>query len=420
MVSVYVVAASDAERDAERRLRWGDHWFKESLSAALREMGHTVTASVGDADVLINCHGCGVERLPEHTYNVLWIIGHPDRITPAECWQYDAVYSESASFWAHLSEQGVKCDHLPGASDMVPMPDVEKIYEKVFVGNARNGTRPCIEALQGNYEGLVVWGEGWEKLPPGVWQGPYYPHEQLNLLYAQAREVLNDSHPDMDKWHFHNPRAWDIKAVAGHGVPTFAQCAADIMSQAHAVMGLDLGCGKRRRRGLVGLDKTEGDGVVVHDLEDGLPLSWIAPDKIDVIVADNILEHIRNLVPLLNDCHRYLESRHGRLHVTVPNVARSIEAAFADPDHKRCFVPATFDYFNGEHPRWQEYGQQYGIKPWRVVFVRERERFIEVMLRPWVETPTPKAETPAGAVTITAERIANSRAYGDHETVAIS
>ena len=140
--------------------------------------------------------------------------------------------------------------------------------------------------------------------------------------------------------------------------------------------------GKRRRRGLVGVDKTEGDGVVAHDLEAGLPDDWVASDKADVIIADNILEHLVNIIPLLNDCHRHLSSLRGRLHVTVPNALASPEAAFSDPTHVRCFTPQTFDYFNGDNPRWQEYGQQYGILPWRVVYVRQRERFIEAMLRP--------------------------------------
>ena len=200
-------------------------------------MGHAVTASVADADVLINCHGCGIERLPEHTFNVLWVIGHPDRITAAECQQYDAVYSESARFAEHLREQGVACTHLPGASDFVPMPDVPKQYGAVFVGNWRPG-----RTLDAGERALSVWGEGWDgKLPEGAWQGPDYPHEWLSALYAGAEVVLNDAHEDMERWGFHNPRYYDTLAVQGEEVPTFARCAEYIMAAAHVPKGLDLG-----------------------------------------------------------------------------------------------------------------------------------------------------------------------------------
>ena len=350
------------------------------MATAIRNLGHTVTDNVVEADVLINCHGCGVARLPEHTFNILWIIGHPDRITPAECWQYDVVCSESAKFAAHLKGQGVECIYRPGASDMVPMPDVPKTHGAVFVGNWRPGR----ELDTGERE-LAVWGEGWDgRLPGGAWRGAYYPHEDLNELYASAGEVLNDHHEDMARWGFHNPRHYDMLAVAGEKVPTFAECAEHIMAlvPTERIM-LDLGCGKRPRRGFTGVDKAGGPGVVAWDLDLGLPPP--APEsRVHVIVADNLLEHITNLIPLLNDCHAALAPTGGRLHVTVPNALASLDAALADPTHVRYFTPSTFDYFNGAHPRWREYGQQYGIKPWRVVYVRQRERFVEAMLRPAV------------------------------------
>jgi hypothetical protein len=99
-----------------------------------------------------------------------------------------------------------------------------------------------------------------------------------------------------------------------------------------------------------------------------------------VIVADNLLEHIDNLIPLMNDCHGAL-TEHGRMHIVVPN-AKDPVAAFADPTHRRAFVSDTFTYFDVAHPRWAEYGKGYGILPWRVVYVREDGRFLRAMLRP--------------------------------------
>jgi len=379
-MNVYIVAASDVEEDAERRLRWGDYWFKDSLGTALRGLGHGVVTSVTEADVLINCHGFSLQWLPDHTYNVLWVIGHPDAVTPNECWQYDAVYSESEEFAEHLREQGVTCKWLPGASDFVHKGCAPHLFRRVFVGNARGGSRPCIDALNGNYDGLTIWGEGWEHLPAGVWKGEYLDHSLLNMCYGSAWEVLNDTHADMERWGMHNPRYYDILATRGEKVPTFAECAEHIMRDIpEKRYMLDLGCGKNVRRGFVGVDGAPGSAAEIQwDLEQGMPPLSVS---LDVIVADNLMEHIRRFIPLMNGCHRSLKPC-GRMHITVPNALESPEAAFSDPTHVRAFTPSTFDYFNGEHQRWREYGEGYGILPWRVIAMRERDRFIDVMLRP--------------------------------------
>jgi len=373
-LNIIVVAASDTERDEARRLRWGDYWFKDSLCKALEAQGHTIVGAIDQADVIVNCHGPSIQNLPPETYNVLWIIGHPDMVTPAECWQYDAVYAESAEFTEHLRGLGVECEHLSGASDFVPM-DVAREPRAVFVGNWRPG-----RVLPATQYPLTVWGEGWPgHLPEGATLGGVeYAHADLNALYASAEELPNQTHPDMEKWGMHNPRHYDILATRGEIVPTFAECAKRIMADVPCTrMMLDLGCGKQPRRGFIGVDRVGGTQVFEADLEDGLTDF----DAVDVIVADNLLEHVHNLIPLMNSCHEAMRPS-GRMHITVPNAGKSLDAAFSDPTHVRVFTMSTWDYFDGEHRRWQEYGQQYGILPWKVIYKRERDRFIDVMLRP--------------------------------------
>jgi Ni,Fe-hydrogenase III small subunit len=373
-MNVYIAALSDNEPDMERRKRWGDYWFKESLAEAMRGLGHTVVEHVADADVLINCHGGRVASLPEWTWNVLWIIGHPAAVTVEECESYDAVYAESEEFTAHLVAQGIPATRLAGASDFVPMK-VPRTHDAVFVGNWRPGRSIQIPPRHI----LEIWGEGWEgNLPDNaVLQGKGYPHEELNALYASATMLVNQEHADMRQWGMHNPRHYDSLAVAGQAVPTFADCAADIMEDVPEYRPmLDLGCGSTPRRGMLGIDKCGGANILPWDLEMGIPGDSLA----DVIVADNVLEHIDNLVPLLNDCHDALLPK-GRMHIVVPN-AKDAVAAWADPTHRRAFVVDTFTYFDAAHPRWAQYGKGYGIKPWHMVYVREDGRFVRAMMRP--------------------------------------
>ena len=393
-MNVYIAALSDNEQDAERKLRWGDYWFKDSLGKALTKLGHVVVGAANEADVLINLHGGRIGGLPEWTWNVLWIIGHPDAVTPEECDEYDVVYSESEMFAEHLRTLGVDAKHLPGASDFEALA-LPKTHDAVFVGNWRPGRElPLMVPSDRTFE---VWGEGWtpERLTAGaIWRGVEYPHDGLRELYASSEQVVNDTYPDMARWGFHNPRHYDIAAVRGERVPAFDECAAAIMAGVphHRAM-LDLGCGEKPRRGMVGLDlngpelgrTNDPDSVgkvFAWDLEDGPCHLPRAGRPVDVIVADNLLEHIDNLLPLMNDCHDALLPA-GRMHIVVPNAADPNDA-WADPTHKRAFVPGTFDYFNGEHGRWQQYGKGYGIKPWRVVYCRAEGRFIRVMMRPAV------------------------------------
>ena len=396
-MNVYIMAASDDERDPQRKLRWGDHWFKESLAQAFRKLGHSVI-EVADmhrsrpetmADVVINLHGAPKRFDDKSAWHVLWYIGHPDILLAEEYLAYDAVYAESAEFTEHLRTLGVDAKHLPGASDFEPLA-LPKTHERVFVGNWREER----ELPEG--DGLLeVWGENWNHagfLPKGaVWRGPEYPHDGLRELYASSREVVNQTYPDMERWGFHNPRYYDIAAVRGQKVPTFDECAAAIMAGVPGWRDMvDLGCSPKPRRGMWGLD-IQGEArlageptaaapetIFYWDLERGLPHETHA----DVIVADNVLEHIDALIPLMNDCRGALDPK-GRMHIIVPN-AQNPDDAWADPTHRRAFVPGTFDYFNDEHGRWQQYGKGYGIKPWRVVYCRAEGRFIRVMLRPVV------------------------------------
>ena len=87
----------------------------------------------------------------------------------------------------------------------------------------------------------------------------------------------------------------------------------------------------------------------------------IENNSLEQIVADNVLEHINNLIPLMNDCYDKMKP-FGQFKIVVPlaNTVGSIK----DPTHVRQFLPESFDYFDLE---W-DYERQpdYGIKKWHV------------------------------------------------------
>jgi len=110
--------------------------------------------------------------------------------------------------------------------------------------------------------------------------------------------------------------------------------------------GLNLGCGNHllpsdSRTTWVNLDRFPREGVqVAHNLEE-TPLPF--PDNtFDIVLAFHVLEHIQNLLPLVQEIHRILKAG-GTLAVRVPHF--QCQAAVADPTHVRLFAPMTFFHF---------------------------------------------------------------------------
>ncbi len=104
---------------------------------------------------------------------------------------------------------------------------------------------------------------------------------------------------------------------------------------------VDVGCGSYKQvRKAIGVDRYIHKGVeLISDLEDGTPFR---SDSVDHVFAVHVLEHVRNLVALMNDVHRVLRET-GVLHVMVPYWRHSV--AVADPTHIRFFVPQSFRTF---------------------------------------------------------------------------
>lgn len=86
------------------------------------------------------------------------------------------------------------------------------------------------------------------------------------------------------------------------------------------------------------------------------------------IAARNILEHIHNLIPLLNECHRVLRAD-GEMYIEVPFWAS--KKAYQDPTHCRFFDEYTFNhYFTDGH---------YGILKWKIKKMRRKLKHNDII-----------------------------------------
>ncbi len=113
---------------------------------------------------------------------------------------------------------------------------------------------------------------------------------------------------------------------------------------------LELGCGQKKIDYAIGLDiQTHSCVDLVSDLNRPLPFR----DGIfDLVYADQVLEHIQNLVDLVYEVLRVLKPG-GVLVAKVPYFRSSW--AHIDPTHVRSFTINTLDYFVLENYFHQEY-----------------------------------------------------------------
>ncbi|MFQ6014602.1 MAG: methyltransferase domain-containing protein [Anaerolineae bacterium] len=141
---------------------------------------------------------------------------------------------------------------------------------------------------------------------------------------------------------------------------------------------LDIGCGPEIAEGYEGMDRVAFEGVQhVHDIED---VPWpFDNESFDVVRASHVLEHMRDLINVMNEIQRVLKPG-GVLKIIVP-LAMDAQGnwhgeAFQDPTHVRFFVPDTFTYFCGRQETIM-----YGIKRWELCTYSEKGYEAHVLLR---------------------------------------
>ena len=127
---------------------------------------------------------------------------------------------------------------------------------------------------------------------------------------------------------------------------------------------LNLGAGNRIIEGAVNHDlrRHRPEIDVVHDLN-VLPWPW-ADESFDLIVARSVFEHLdRDLVACLDQCWRILQPG-GTIQIKVPYWRA--DAAYEDPTHRWFFTLGSFDLFDPDTERGQQYGF-YTERKWRIV-----------------------------------------------------
>jgi len=107
---------------------------------------------------------------------------------------------------------------------------------------------------------------------------------------------------------------------------------------------VELGCGKNKAAGRIGIDKLDLQGVdIIADIEAGLP--FIPDNSIDEIHSRSFFEHVENLEGLMREIVRVLKPE-GTCHLFVPHFSNPYY--YSDYTHNKFMGLYTFYYFVDE------------------------------------------------------------------------
>jgi O-antigen biosynthesis protein len=205
---------------------WGDVSFAADLAASLRRLGQTVIVDRREAhtrateyldDVVLVLRGLDQVAASPGRTTVLWVISHPDEVTPNEVIGYDLAFGAGRAWCTHMTERsGRQVRTLLQATDpqrFTANHHRDESGEVLFVGSSRGIFRPIVrDALAAGLTPVIV-GPDWDPfLGPDPQRTKGIPNDQLPAAYAAADVVLNDHWADMAKWGFVSNRVFDAVA----------------------------------------------------------------------------------------------------------------------------------------------------------------------------------------------------------------
>lgn len=137
---------------------------------------------------------------------------------------------------------------------------------------------------------------------------------------------------------------------------------------------INLGCGKKIRKGYLNIDFIKAEGVdIVYDLNQ---YPWPFQDNtFDEVYASHFLEHLLDFKKTMEEIRRICRNK-AKVIIRAPHFSCGV--SFRDPTHKHFFSYFTFEYFEKK-----EYGlPKFKIIKRRLNFTREALPFLNKFVNP--------------------------------------
>ena len=221
----------------DKKYEWGDYYFARSLARSFEKLGFDTRIDSledwysHDDGVCINIVLRGITKFEciscPDSFNVMWLISHPDMIYASELNEYDCVFAASeflADKYSALQSVHVPCVYLPQCTDpevFLPAKVSEAyISGNLFVGNSRGVMRDAVKKCLDEDVDIQIIGNGWNDLvKPELIRSGAVPSFLVPFLYRSAEAVLNDHWDDMRQNRIASNRIFDVLAC-GRGIVT--------------------------------------------------------------------------------------------------------------------------------------------------------------------------------------------------------
>ena len=221
----------------ENKYEWGDYYYARCLAKNFVKLGFDTRIDfleswyTHDDGFCINIVLRGLSkfecRKSFNSFNLLWIISHPDLVDTNELNEYDCVLIASETLvQKYLGDPmvHVPCIFLPQCTDpdiFCPASESANYSSKnLFVGNSRGVMRTSVKTCIESGQEIEVIGNGWSGFVKAEYiRSSAVPNIVLPFLYSNAETVLNDHWNDMRNNGIISNRIFDVISC-GRGIVT--------------------------------------------------------------------------------------------------------------------------------------------------------------------------------------------------------
>lgn len=219
---------------AQSSQHWGDLAYATDLARALADLGHGTRvyrlfepiqahpgATIGNPDVVVRIAGPHLDDPVPGLINFAWLISHAEKLFPALLASYDRVFTAARNLPITGLNPPLRHAFLPQATDCSRFIPVDwsaagPAHQVSFVGNfnaARGDRWPVLAAARAGLP-LAVWGHGWKgTIPARMWLGERLNQQELAVVYAGSRIVLNAHMGEMARLGMMSNRSYDALAA---------------------------------------------------------------------------------------------------------------------------------------------------------------------------------------------------------------
>lgn len=143
-------------------------------------------------------------------------------------------------------------------------------------------------------------------------------------------------------------------------------------------MKLNMGCGRKIRKGWINLDVRRLPGVeVIHNL-DKFPYPF-KDNHFDEIELEHVLEHLDNPIKCLEELWR-ISKPNAKITISVPHWSHFI--SYCDLTHKRVCSSASFIYYEMKMPEQYSKFANFKIVSKKLTATRTNYTFLNPILNP--------------------------------------